>query len=246
MRESLHEVTSYVPRRAEAMCARGTGRGPQATRTSRRGSSPRRTPAARCRPIATATPSRHASARDLPHTPARQEHVPEGTSKERTMKATLLHLFVVGLLGATLALAGCGSGSDGAQGPIGPEGPDGPQGPEGPEGPGGPTVINASTAPAEFLEAFEFESQILDISISSPPVVTFSMATTTGIPIVGLVPYWEDSNRFVRFTLTKLVPGHERRPGQLGGLRPGRRRAGLRQRRLARGQRRRHATRSPS
>jgi OmcA/MtrC family decaheme c-type cytochrome len=31
--------------------------------------------------------------------------------------------------------------------------------------------------------------------------------TAGGVPLTGLVPFWEDSSRFVRFTMTKLVPG---------------------------------------
>jgi OmcA/MtrC family decaheme c-type cytochrome len=59
----------------------------------------------------------------------------------------------------------------------------------------------------ELLENVAVVSQIEGVSIASPPVVTFTLETANGIPINGLVRHWNDSDRYVRFTITKLVPG---------------------------------------
>jgi OmcA/MtrC family decaheme c-type cytochrome len=72
--------------------------------------------------------------------------------------------------------------------------------------PDGP-AIDVSTAPEELVAALDVQSEITAISIDSPPVVEFTVTTTGGLPITGIGALWEDSNRFVRFTLTKLVPG---------------------------------------
>ena len=96
------------------------------------------------------------------------------------------------LLGLSALLPLACSGDDGAAGPIGPA---------------GPAAINASTANPSELEQLDIESSITNVTIASPPVITFKVETAAGVPIVGLVPYWEGYNRFIRFTLTKLVPG---------------------------------------
>ncbi len=99
-------------------------------------------------------------------------------------------LLVPGLVAFSLVLAGCPEdGDDGAQGPP------------------GPTVINASTVSDSFLAGLDVVSTITDVQISSPPKVTFTLATTEDVPIIGIVPFWEASNNYVRFTMTKLVPG---------------------------------------
>lgn len=98
------------------------------------------------------------------------------------------------------------------QGCAGDDGSTGPQGPPGPPGPPGETAINMSTESDERLASLDVVAEITDVTIQSPPVVTFTMQTSTGLPIVGMVPFWEDSNRFVRFTLTKLVPGENGDP----------------------------------
>lgn len=118
--------------------------------------------------------------------------------------------FVVAVVVAALGLlplAGCGSGSDGAAGPTGPQGPEGPEGPDGPEGPEGPSVINASLLSPEALESLDIVSKVTNVVVASPPVVTFTLATDKGVPVVGIVPFWNASHNFVRFTFAKLVPG---------------------------------------
>ena len=114
------------------------------------------------------------------------------------MSSKWLRLLSLGLLVAALAFAGCGSGSDGRDGIDGEDGEDGLP---------GPTVINASTVSDEFLEGLDVVSEITSVEVASPPVVTFTLASSTGVPITGIVPFWEDSSSYVRFTMTKLVPG---------------------------------------
>ncbi|HKL26713.1 MAG TPA: OmcA/MtrC family decaheme c-type cytochrome [Desulfuromonadales bacterium] len=50
-------------------------------------------------------------------------------------------------------------------------------------------------------------SEITDVTIASPPVVDFKVETADGVAVTGIGNLWNDSNRFVRFTITKLVPG---------------------------------------
>ena len=104
-------------------------------------------------------------------------------------------LTLLGLVAVSWSLGGC-TGDDGDDGAP------------------GPTVLNASQMSAEALADLDVVSEVTRVSIASPPVVTFSLETDGGVPITGIVPFWEDSNRFVRFTISKLVPGG---PGQMGG-----------------------------
>jgi len=112
------------------------------------------------------------------------------------------------LLAAALAFGGC-SGDDGADGKNGKNGADGL---DGQDGPPGPTVINAFQVSDETLAGLDVVSEITNIEIASPPRVTFTLATSTGVPITGIVPFWEDSNRYVRFSMTKLLPGTDGDP----------------------------------
>lgn len=68
-------------------------------------------------------------------------------------------------------------------------------------------TIDLGTLSADELAALDVTSEITGVSIASPPVVAFTLTSADGTPITGLVPFWNDSNRFVRFTLTKLMPG---------------------------------------
>jgi OmcA/MtrC family decaheme c-type cytochrome len=121
----------------------------------------------------------------------------------------MLAIAVLGL--ACIGLTGCAddgaTGPQGLAGQDGLDGQDGAQGDPGPQGPPGPTAFNLLAMSDEELANLEVVSEVTDVTISSPPVVTFTLRNPMGIPIVGLVHYWEDSNRFVRFTLAKLVPG---------------------------------------
>lgn len=90
--------------------------------------------------------------------------------------------------------------------------PMGCSGSDGPPGPAARNVIDASTASDVDLAKLDVVSEISSVTIASRPVITFTLHTSDGVPIVGLVPFWEDSNRFVRFTITKLVPGRNGDP----------------------------------
>ncbi|GJM24494.1 MAG: hypothetical protein DHS20C16_09090 [Phycisphaerae bacterium] len=103
---------------------------------------------------------------------------------------------VLAVLG--LSIAGCGNGVPG---------PQGPQGEPGPAGPAGQAVVDLGTASDDDFAGMEVQSEITGVTIASPPVVNFTVTTASGTPITGIGALWEDSNRFVRFTLTKLVAG---------------------------------------
>ena len=94
-----------------------------------------------------------------------------------------------------LGLIGCGAGIPG------------PEGPPGPPGPPGAAIIDLGTASADDLAKVDVQSEITGVTIASPPVIEFSLTAADGTPITGLADIWEDDNRFVRFTITKLVPG---------------------------------------
>ncbi|WP_291318119.1 OmcA/MtrC family decaheme c-type cytochrome [Desulfuromonas sp.] len=112
-------------------------------------------------------------------------------------------LIVVCLLAMVLVLPGCegDDGNDGAPGTPGADGVDGK------DGLPGSALIDASTVPDFILETFEVESEITAVSIASPPVVEFAVKTSDGLPITGIGALWQASDRFVRFTIAKLVPG---------------------------------------
>jgi len=104
-----------------------------------------------------------------------------------------------GLTGLALAalmavgFAGCAN-DDGNRGLEGPEGPTGPVGPPGPPGPPNPSVPNVANADVIF-------PTITGVSIASPPVVSFQLVDSEGLPLQGL-----QANQ-VRFTIAQLVPG---------------------------------------
>lgn len=108
------------------------------------------------------------------------------------MASTWLRHSSVGLLAAVFVIAGCDDGDDGKDGRPGD--------------PGG-NVIDASKVSDEFLAGLDVVSEIESVKISSPPKITFTLETADGVPIVGIVPFWEDDSRYVRFTMSKLVPG---------------------------------------
>ncbi|HNO80320.1 MAG TPA: OmcA/MtrC family decaheme c-type cytochrome [Phycisphaerae bacterium] len=107
---------------------------------------------------------------------------------------------------AGLGLAGCGNGTPG------PQGPQGDPGPAGPAGPPGVAVIDIGDSPADALAKLDVRSEITGVTIASPPVVDFTVMTAGGTPVTGIGAYWEDDDRFVRFTLTKLVAGENGDP----------------------------------
>jgi OmcA/MtrC family decaheme c-type cytochrome len=118
------------------------------------------------------------------------------------------------------ALGGCGGGGDsGAAGPAGQTGPAGPTGPQGPAGPSGGTALNAAGLTPEQWAAAKFAAQVTSVTISSPPVVEFTVTDTLGNPVVGLERFTaKASNAQIAnypnfaFTLAKLVPRSDARP----------------------------------
>ena len=94
-------------------------------------------------------------------------------------------LFVLGAaaLALSLGLAGCG-GSDGSAGPTGATGAPGAPGATGPAGPPGPSgsaaiTLTPTTPPAEFA-ALDLTVTVTGVTIASPPVVNFKLATASG------------------------------------------------------------------
>jgi OmcA/MtrC family decaheme c-type cytochrome len=121
----------------------------------------------------------------------------------------LVSLLVI-LLCTVVLCAGCAKeGDDGKKGKNGLDGTDGADGADGAPGTPGSdaNVIDAVTAPDEFLEGLEVESEITGVTIASPPKVTFTVTTAEGLPIRGIGHFKEQDSRYVRFTITKLVPG---------------------------------------
>lgn len=114
------------------------------------------------------------------------------------------------LLLATTFLFACSDGSDGAAGPQGPQGPEGPQGPPGPPPDGAIIIGNGSALTAEQIEALgQLQAEITGVTVSSPPVVNFTVTDSHGDPAYGLTP------GVVQFTFAKLMPAD---PDMNGGL----------------------------
>jgi len=103
-----------------------------------------------------------------------------------------------------LGLTGCGTG---VPGPEGPQGEPGPAGPAGPAGPPGASVVDLGAASADTIAKLDVQSEVTAVTITSPPVVEFTVTTANGTPVTGIGALWEESDRFVRFTISKLVPG---------------------------------------
>ncbi len=124
-------------------------------------------------------------------------------------------LLVLGTaIALSFGLAGCGGGDDGAAGAPGAAGPPGATGPAGPPGsPGSAAVaLTPTTPPAEFA-ALEMVGTVTSVTIASPPVVNFKLATKQGVPITGFGTSSKTSSQTIAsypnlaFTLAKLVPG---------------------------------------
>jgi len=121
-------------------------------------------------------------------------------------------IFKVTLILATALLWAC-SGDDGSQGAAGPAGPAGASGPPGPDGPPADTSViigdgSALTA-SEIATLGKLDATITGVTVSSPPVVDFTVLDSNGNPAVGI------SASAVRFMFAKLVPGD---PAVNGGL----------------------------
>lgn len=111
----------------------------------------------------------------------------------------------------SLLLAAC-SGSDGNPGPAGPPGPPGPDGPPGaPGAPGAGDIIlgnGSNPTPAQVASAGRIIAEITAVSMSSAPIVEFTLKTSSGGNVRGLAP------NVISFTLAKLSPASGGRPEQ--------------------------------
>ena len=138
-------------------------------------------------------------------------------------------LFVLGAaaFALSLSLAGCG-GSDGSAGPPGATGAPGAPGAAGPAGPPGPSgsaaiTLTPNTPPAEFA-ALDLTATVTGVTIASPPVVNFKLATKQGVPVIGFGSTSKASTATVAsypnlaFSLAKLIPGVRRHAEQVGQL----------------------------
>ena len=122
-------------------------------------------------------------------------------------------ILTVTVMLATSLLWACSGGDDGAAGAAGPAGPAGPPGPPGDAGPPVDTSVpigDGSALTAEEIEVFgKLEATITGVTVSSPPVVDFTVLDANGNPAVGLAA------NTVRFTFAKLQPSD---PDVNGGL----------------------------
>ncbi len=128
------------------------------------------------------------------------------------------------LTAAALMLGGCGGGSDGAAGPAGPAGPAGASGAPGAPAASGSTLNSNSVAPtadaAAAFQALAPQVTVQSVTISSPPVVKFTVKDANGNPIVGLGSKAQSATAIVanltnlNFTLAKLVPGANGSPSK--------------------------------
>jgi OmcA/MtrC family decaheme c-type cytochrome len=130
----------------------------------------------------------------------------------RIDKSVFIRFCLTAMMAFSLAVTGCGNdgqnGQDGQDGQDGDDGMDGEQGPPGPAGPPGGTppgagdVVDISNpATEELLNSFgdPLVAEITDVTVSSPPVVDFTLKTEGGADVTGLNP------EFVSGTFVKLV-----------------------------------------
>lgn len=105
------------------------------------------------------------------------------------------------------------SGDDGSAGPAGSAGPSGPAGPAGPAGPPADTAItigDGSLLTADEITALgKLQATITGVTVSSPPVVDFTVLDGSGNPAAGI------AEGAVWFTFAKLMPAD---PAVNGGL----------------------------
>ena len=108
------------------------------------------------------------------------------------MNAKLWFRFILmGLMLSALVLAGCDDGDDGKDGKDGADG-----------APGG-SVVNVLIDPPATLAI-----EVTDITIDSPPVVSFTATNSEGVAVIALCDYRDSRDRgAVRFSMAKLAPG---------------------------------------
>jgi len=130
---------------------------------------------------------------------------------------------------AATVMVGCGGGTGdaGPAGPAGPPGPPGASGPPGPTGPGGggAATIPSNAAPPTDAQAAAWaamapKAQVTSVTISSPPVVNFTVTDGSGNAVVGLGNTSKSSTATVAsypnlaFALAKMVPGTNGAPNR--------------------------------
>jgi OmcA/MtrC family decaheme c-type cytochrome len=151
------------------------------------------------------------------------------TMRGLTMNARLVRIGLAALFSVSaLTLAGC-TGDSGPAGPGGPAGPPGPPGnPGSPGSPGSGTSsirVASNSAPSSDAAAAQWAAlqpkiTVTGVTISSPPVVNFTVANSDGTPIVGLGNVSQSSTQTVAgltnlsFALAKLVPGTNGAPSK--------------------------------
>ncbi len=135
-------------------------------------------------------------------------------------KIPISKCFGILLMILALALVGC-EGDDGARGPQGEPGVtttvhetvtrEVPCEDCGPVIPADEIVDVVTTSPEDLAEITleENPTDILDVTIGSPPVVRFRVKDSEGRNILGIEQLNAEDDRFVRFTLAKLVPAPE-------------------------------------
>ena len=128
--------------------------------------------------------------------------------------------------GSILVLALVAMGCSHDSGPAGPQGAQGPAGPPGPPGSSGAVItIPGNTTPASDDAAAKWAALALHVTvtrvtIASPPVVEFTVADDSNVPIKGLGNTSKSSTATVAgltnlaFSIAKLVPGTDGNPSQ--------------------------------
>ncbi len=105
----------------------------------------------------------------------------QSIAKSKVAKLLVLMLVLL----TVFALGGC-KGSDGSAGATGPQGPQGPQGSQGPQGPSGATTVNISTLNADEMASFNMTGVITSVTMTTKPVVNFTVTDANGRGVVGL------------------------------------------------------------
>ena len=108
---------------------------------------------------------------------------------------------VLMLLGLFLAACEGDDGQDGAAGPAGPPGAAGPPGPATPPPVDGIIIGDGSALTAAEIETLgKLQATITDVTVSSPPVVDFTVTDQHGDPALGI------ADGVTWFTFAKLMP----------------------------------------
>ncbi len=129
---------------------------------------------------------------------------------------------------AALAIVALSLGCSGEQGPAGPAGPAGPQGPAGPGGDAGPgavVIVPSNSVPPTDASSAAWAAlapkvTVQSVTISSPPVVKFTVTDAAGAPVVGLGNTSKSSTATVAgytnlaFAMAKLVPSANGSPSR--------------------------------